>query len=124
MQNDLDRLVVWYEEWLLPLNVSKCVVLHLGRNNPQLHYSINNQTLKAVESHVDLGVTISQATSPGPLISLKYVIKPDLFYSFCPKFLQMHHPLLLLSCLKLIADLYLNMLILCGAWTGEKTTWN
>ena len=91
LQNDF-CLIVWCED---------CVVLHLGKNNPQLHCSINNQSLKAVESHVDLGVSITSNLS-WPLISLRYVIKPDLSYPFCPKFLQMHHPLLSLSCLKLI----------------------
>ena len=59
LQNDINRISQWCSSWSLPLNIEKCVVLHIGKNNPELLYFINNHPLGAVSSHVDLGVTIS-----------------------------------------------------------------
>jgi ribonucleases P/MRP protein subunit RPP40 len=59
LQNDLNSIGQWCSDWLLPLNVSKCVVLHIGKNNPGRQYTLHNQSLKNVTSHVDLGVTIT-----------------------------------------------------------------
>lgn len=50
----------WCRSWLIPLNPSKSTVLHLGYNNPQLEYQLSNlQTILAVESQVDLGITMN-----------------------------------------------------------------
>ena len=35
LKNDLDKLVLWSKEWLLPFNIDKCNILHFGKNNPQ-----------------------------------------------------------------------------------------
>ena len=59
LQNDINRISQWCSSWSLPLNIEKCVVLHIGKNNPELLYFIDNHSLGAVSSHVDLGVTIS-----------------------------------------------------------------
>jgi ribonuclease P/MRP protein subunit RPP40 len=48
---------------LIQLNIEKCEVLHLGKNNPHLAYVINNKNLKEVESHNDLGVIVNQNLS-------------------------------------------------------------
>ncbi len=45
--------------WSLPLNVTKCKVLHLGKNNPHHPYFLNNELLESVEKQCDLGVTIT-----------------------------------------------------------------
>lgn len=53
LQHDLDTILKWSLEWLLPLNIEKCVVLHIGKNNPSRH------PLSTVTSHNDLGVIIN-----------------------------------------------------------------
>lgn len=63
LQTDLNRISEWCELWLLPLNLSKCVVLHLGQNNPNHTYSISGSNLSSVESHIDLGVVITRDLS-------------------------------------------------------------
>lgn len=59
IQSDLNRIYEWSERWLLPLNIPKCVVLYVGKNNPRCSYSINGSTLLQTDSHVDLGVVIN-----------------------------------------------------------------
>lgn len=59
LQQDLFNISVWCSEWLLPLNISKCVVLHIGKNNPRIPYYLDNKHLAVVDSHNDLGVTVN-----------------------------------------------------------------
>ena len=40
MQEDLDRLSDWSEDWLLAFNVDKCKRMHMGHNNPKHPYSM------------------------------------------------------------------------------------
>ena len=63
LQADLDVIWKWCSDWLLPLNAEKCVVLHLGKNNPQLSYYINNVNLKKVDSYCDLGIVVTKDLS-------------------------------------------------------------
>lgn len=60
LQHDLDAVTRWTADWQLPLNTEKCVVLHLGGNNPRLDYVIHDRTLQSVKSHNDLGVIITE----------------------------------------------------------------
>ena len=60
LQQDLDKITKWSEEWDMPFNVNKCQLLHVGTRNNKFQYSINGQTLENTASVKDLGVTISQ----------------------------------------------------------------
>ena len=35
LNNDLDKRVLWYNEWLLPFDIDKCNILHFGKKEPQ-----------------------------------------------------------------------------------------
>ncbi|EFA11997.1 putative RNA-directed DNA polymerase from transposon X-element-like Protein [Tribolium castaneum] len=59
----LSKIYEWSKIWLIPLNLSKCTVLHLGKNNPKFSYRINNVFLSNSDSCIDLGVTISSTLS-------------------------------------------------------------
>ena len=59
LQNDIISIQKWCDDWLLPLNVNKCWVLHIGKNNPRIRYSVAGSPITAVESQNDLGVVIS-----------------------------------------------------------------
>ena len=48
----------WKERWLLPLNVKKCNVMHLGRGNVALVYILRGTPFEVVSEDCDLGVTI------------------------------------------------------------------
>ena len=60
LQDTINKLYEWSEKWLLKFNGSKCKVLHLGKNNPQYEYTIQDgdtiKTLEVTNSEKDLGV--------------------------------------------------------------------
>ena len=59
LQDDLNKLYNWSQDWQMTLNVDKCKVMHLGRNNPQSKYHMNNKVLEIIHEENDLGVLIS-----------------------------------------------------------------
>lgn len=73
LQEDLNEIVKWSQDWMLPINASKCVVLHMGKNNPKTPYHMCGLQLRIVQSHVDLGVVITEDLSWSSHIS--YVCK-------------------------------------------------
>jgi len=64
IQRDLSCLVEWSEKWLMPFNTDKCVVLHLGKNNKEFDYVMNNTKLHTVNEEKDLGVIITSNLKP------------------------------------------------------------
>ena len=56
IQQDLDKIVKWSDAWQMSFNVEKCKVMHVGRNNGNHQYIMNNQVLQAVTEEKDLGV--------------------------------------------------------------------
>ena len=60
LQVDIDALVKWSEKWLLPFNVSKCRVMHIGSHNPEQLYTLNGAPVEAVAEERDLGVVIDR----------------------------------------------------------------
>jgi hypothetical protein len=59
LQEDLDNLVRWSEEWQMLFNTSKCKVMHIGKKNQQGKYSMNGKELEVVQHERDLGIDIS-----------------------------------------------------------------
>ena len=68
LQNDLDTLSQWTNEWLLSFNVDKCKVIHIGKNNPKLEYTMRteneNKILIETREEKDLGVWITNDLKP------------------------------------------------------------
>ena len=56
--NDYDAYK-WSQTWLLPFNISKCVVMHYGHNNKNISYYINGIPLAESDTERDLGVLFS-----------------------------------------------------------------
>ena len=55
----MNSLMNWSNQWQLNFNVSKCSVLHIGKNNPCITYHINehgSQELSKKEFEKDIGV--------------------------------------------------------------------
>lgn len=59
LQSDLDSLTHWCNEWQLPLNIEKCVVLHMGPNNPHRRYSLRGIPIPVARNHSDLGLIVT-----------------------------------------------------------------
>ncbi|XP_065674132.1 uncharacterized protein LOC136091076 [Hydra vulgaris] len=54
LQNDPDIVYKW--SWLLLFNISKCVVMHYGRNNKNYLYNLNSIQLTESDTERDFGV--------------------------------------------------------------------
>ena len=50
LQHHIDRLSHWSEKWKLPFNVKKCKVLHVGKNNPHIPYTMEGRQLEQTVS--------------------------------------------------------------------------
>ena len=59
LQNDLDRLVKWFEKWQMLFNFGKCKCLHTGHGNLGVNYKMGDIVLGTTVKENDLGVTIS-----------------------------------------------------------------
>ena len=58
LQQDLDNLFKWSEDWLMMFNISKCKVMHFGKNNMHANYVLGGETLSTVNEEKDLGIIV------------------------------------------------------------------
>ena len=60
LQQDIDSLILWANQWQMQFNASKCKIMHIGKKNPghNYHMDINNTTTEIQETDLekDLGV--------------------------------------------------------------------
>ena len=61
LQNDLDSLHEWSVRWQMTFNTDKCIVMHVGSNNPKNKYVLGNQELKSSDKEKDLGVLMDSS---------------------------------------------------------------
>ena len=59
MQEDLNRVCDFFDDWQLKINVSKSEILHLGHNNANHSYTMNSADIPAKSVCRDLGIQIS-----------------------------------------------------------------
>ena len=59
LQNDLDRLVKWFEKWQMLFYFGKCKGLHRGHGKLDINYQMGDTVLGSTVKENDLGVTIS-----------------------------------------------------------------
>jgi hypothetical protein len=59
LQSALVTLLIWSSTWQLSLSIPKCIVLHLGRSNPNFCYNLSNFQINHQQFVKDLGVTVS-----------------------------------------------------------------
>ena len=64
IQDDLDKLSAWANNWYMSFNVNKCKVMHIGTNNPKNKYRMDGIELEVVSEEKDLGVLISSNMKP------------------------------------------------------------
>ena len=61
LQSDIDAVLHWSEQWLLPLNVSKLQHLHIGWRHACPAYYCGAVLIKSVEEVTDLGVVFTNS---------------------------------------------------------------
>jgi len=64
LQQTLDNLCEWADNWGMEFNVKKCKVMHLGYTNTGHSYSMNNQQLTETEEERDIGVCMASNLKP------------------------------------------------------------
>jgi len=64
MQNTINNLTSWAENWGMSFNKTKCKIMHIGRNNPKFDYSMDGHILEKVTEERDIGVIISSDLKP------------------------------------------------------------
>ena len=63
LQKRVDSIARWAKEWRMEINPGKSKVMHLGRSNPGLPYSINGTEIKAVTTEKDIGFWVTSDLS-------------------------------------------------------------
>ena len=64
MQEDLRVLEVWSDENMMPFNVSKCKVIHIGSKNSKAKYFLKGQQITESTEEKDLGVIFTESFKP------------------------------------------------------------
>ena len=64
LQKCLDNLVDWSNRWGMQFNVSKCKVMHVGRNNDHATYTMGGTNLSTTEAERDIGVKVCSNLKP------------------------------------------------------------
>ena len=64
LQNRVDQIAQWASDWRMEINPTKSKIMHLGRNNPGLPYSINGTPIQSVETEKDIGFWIADDLPP------------------------------------------------------------
>jgi len=105
LQEACNTLSNWSNQWLLPLNVNKCILLRIGKTNNLEHYddyylTLNNITskLSTVTSVKDLGVIIDERlnfnehihTKINKAYSILGIIKRNFKHMDCYTFIKLY----------------------------------
>ena len=64
LQDDLDALCAWSDDWQMVFNVNKCATIHFGYNNPGHDYEMNGENVRTTTEARDLGVLINKSLKP------------------------------------------------------------
>jgi len=64
LQQSLDRMCEWADNWGMEFNIKKCKIMHVGRNNPRFQYKMKEQDLEETEQETDIGVIITNDLKP------------------------------------------------------------
>ncbi len=59
LRSDLGKVGEWSKKWVMPFNLDKCKVMHIGHANQNADYSLLNQDMVSSDLETDLDVLIS-----------------------------------------------------------------
>jgi hypothetical protein len=60
LNTSLNNLVLWSKTWQLNININKCNVLRIGKNDNYGDYSVDSDVLPRVETVTDLGIVVDR----------------------------------------------------------------
>ena len=63
-QSDIDCMVEWADRNEMQFNVEKCKIMHLGRQNPRITYTMKGVPIAEIETEKDLGVWLEASLKP------------------------------------------------------------
>ena len=64
MQEEIDKMAAWAGMWRMQFNVDKCKVMHVGRRNLRVTYTMDGRELEVTDVEKDLGVLVSDNLKP------------------------------------------------------------
>jgi len=89
LQESLDKLCVWCNNWQLTVNIAKCYVHHLGKNNQRIPYYFSGSQIPVSNVVVDLGISVDCNlkfdSHINNIISKSYSRIGALFKGFCSR---------------------------------------
>ena len=59
LQDDIDKLVTWSEQWQMLLNFGECKCIHIGYGNMDEEYKMGDDVLGRTTQEKDLGITFN-----------------------------------------------------------------
>lgn len=65
LQQTIDNLVAWADQWGMQFNVAKCKIMHYGHNNKLHQYTMGGVVLESTVEEKDLGVMTTDKLKPG-----------------------------------------------------------
>ena len=69
LQSRINRIAHWAEEWKMEINPKKSKVMHVGKDNPCLMYTMNGSMIETVTVEKDIGFWISDDLSTSTHVS-------------------------------------------------------
>ena len=63
LQKQIDCIAEWAENWKMEINPKKSKVMHIGKENPRLSYTMNGSLIEAVKVEKDIGFWITDDLS-------------------------------------------------------------
>ena len=98
LQDDLNKLVNWSQDWQMKFNVDKCKVMHLGRKNLHSTYSMNGSVFDSIKEEKDLGIHVSE--------DLKWSTQCQHAYTKANRVLGMIHRTIISRDMRILLSLY------------------
>jgi Reverse transcriptase (RNA-dependent DNA polymerase) len=77
LQDALDNLTKWADEWGMDLNIKKCKVVRFGRTNRGFEYKMRGQQLQVAEEETLVWKFISRSSRPGSVPKLRQQPEPS-----------------------------------------------
>ena len=114
LQQDLQKLITWSDEWQMMFNVSKCKIMHIGKKDISGHYFMKSQQLEEVMEEKDLGVMITRDLKVSRQCQLAYN-KASRILGLINRTIEYKHPDILIRLYKSLVRPHLEYSI--AAWS-------